>query len=551
MTGQPLPDFLADLAFTIQGKPYQMFPIPKQEGWFILGFKDDGYYNHGLTFNPEAERAEIKSSCDLKIYWGGETRTHTQWDDCEPDWEEADPFEEWIRKQVKKDIDRQLGWHLERVFRTVPRVYTNPELYAKMCEDFADLPNFEFTHWRNKGIKYSVLGAIHRTRTTNHISDEDLIIFEQFADALQDNEMFEHDRQQFRDIMTKLMPFQPDSVDRKQREEIKNLYTGMETCTIPPEYMQYKARVLKSMTAEERKLHHPYILKLCQSAVMCHTMAAGVFDFPEEAAPYIEKGLGFEQESVSLLMMAETFYLTHNDEAKLVEVRERIQAMDINVPDSNDIQSLIDRYTHLCNDYQYYRPKTEANKTSIELLNLEAQLNDYWFGILPDKKTLSRPVIEKELIFQQRFLSSGSANVFGWMRNNERFQLVVDFMKTLCDNPELCVLRHKSNPHGFEALINNGLSCFLDSKNKAHIKQGLKLVDALDSLITDWTSEDPYYAFACITARANLPDRTIEYAKRYEQLGGSVTQMYSDDDFENVQNHPTFKAMMKAAFDRL
>ena len=101
MTAQPLPDFIADLTFTLDGQTYQLFPIPKKEGWFIFGLEDDGWYDYGVTVNFESERVEVKSSSDMTIYCDGESKTHTQWDDCDPGWDEAGPFEAWLRERVK------------------------------------------------------------------------------------------------------------------------------------------------------------------------------------------------------------------------------------------------------------------------------------------------------------------------------------------------------------------------------------------------------------------------------------------------------------------
>ena len=60
MTPQPLPEFLADLAFTLDGQTYQLFPIPNKDNWFIFGLEDDGWYDYGVMVNLESERAEVK-----------------------------------------------------------------------------------------------------------------------------------------------------------------------------------------------------------------------------------------------------------------------------------------------------------------------------------------------------------------------------------------------------------------------------------------------------------------------------------------------------------
>lgn len=216
-----------------------------------------------------------------------------------------------------------------------------------------------------------------------------------------------------------------------------------------------------------------------------------------------------------------------------------------------NIQQMINRYTRLCNDYQYFKPATNTKQTAPELLKLEAKLNAYWFGRLPDRTCLSRSVLENQLIEQQRFLSSGSASIVGWKRNNRKYQEVVDYMMPLLKQKELCVLRHKSNAWGFEAFLNNGLSCFLDSQNKQHIAQAMKLLNMLEGCIPKWHTRMIAYTFACITARAGEIDRCFGYIDDAIANGDSIHSMMKDSDFANVQNHPTFKAMMNAAFDRL
>ena len=47
------------------------------------------------------QEAEVKNNSDMTIYWM-ENKTHTQWDDCDPGWDETGPFEAWLREHVKK-----------------------------------------------------------------------------------------------------------------------------------------------------------------------------------------------------------------------------------------------------------------------------------------------------------------------------------------------------------------------------------------------------------------------------------------------------------------
>ena len=212
-----------------------------------------------------------------------------------------------------------------------------------------------------------------------------------------------------------------------------------------------------------------------------------------------------------------------------------------------NIQQSIDRYTQLCNDYQYFNPSTNTRQTAPELLRLEAKLNAHWLEMLTQATSLSRSAMEERLIEQHRFLSTGSASVCGWMRNQKRYQEVVDYMMPLYNQKELCLLRHKSNPRGFEAFINNGLSCFLDSQKEEHIQKAMQLLNILDSCITKWQSKLVPYTFACITARAGATDRCFKYIELALSQGDTIHSMAHDSDFANVHNHPRFLALLEVA----
>ena len=50
------------------------------------------------TLNPESWGEEQPDMTILMM----EKARHTQWDDCDPGWDEAGPFEAWLRERVKK-----------------------------------------------------------------------------------------------------------------------------------------------------------------------------------------------------------------------------------------------------------------------------------------------------------------------------------------------------------------------------------------------------------------------------------------------------------------
>jgi hypothetical protein len=494
--------------------------------------------------NLDAKTAEVKNSHSLTRYIDGSTITHTQWDDEQPDWYDAGPFEEWLRAKVKKDIEGHLSWYIERLLEKHP-VGPNPDVYEILCEDFAKLPNFDFTHYRNNSLKFSLLAAIHRSRSGTAL-DSDHALFEAFVNELSEGDLFERDAHHFLSLVINLIENPPAVVLEYHQAKLRKQYALDEGDAVSIEYLQYIVNNLKMLSPNERALHHPHLLKLCTTAALCHTMAAGLFDWPEEAEQYLEKGLSFKPDNISLLLIAETFYQTHHNPAVLSDVKARIKAMGVQETSEDDIQGLIDRYTQLCNDYRYFEPETDTKKTVPELLEIEARLNAYWLKLLPDEKNMARANVQQDLIDQKRFLSAGSASVVGWMRNQKRYQEVVDYMMPLCTQLELCSLRHQANTWGFEAFLGNGLSCFLDSQDEAHIPLGIQIIDALETIIPEWHTDNSLYAFGCLAARANQVDRALEYIKALILIdSSSVIHMQYDSDFQNVHEHPVFVALLE------
>ena len=547
MSKQPLPDFLKDLTFTLDGEAYRLFPVPKRDNWFVLGLKDYGYYANSLFVNFDEEMAEIKDSHSIRKYRAGQTKLHTHWDDREPQWDQAEPFEAWIRENVLKDIHRQLSWHMERTFSKSPDS-SNIEVYERLCKDFAQLPNFEFPDHPNGSLRFSLLAAIHRSRCSGSVTETDRAIFVQFIDEIKTGDLFEREEHHFLSLTLNLLPTVPDIIMDYYEEILSGMYDASECKNNEVlQFTSYWVENLKNKGTKERNLHHKHLLPICTTTTLCHAMAAGLFEWPDEAELYFDKGLSLKPDNISLLVIAETFYLNHSRSDMLEKIRLRIKAMDVKAPSTKNIQSMIDRYTQLCNDYQYFDPSTDSRKTARELLKLEAKLNTYWFNLLPNPKSLSRQIVEEQLIEQKRFLSAGSASICGWMRNQQRYQEVVDYMMPLCNQLELCTLRHKTYATGFETFVNNGLSCFLDSQNATHIKQAIQIVNALETIIPEWVTGLILYTFVCITARANQLDRCIEYVVLALEKGESIQSMAQDVDCQNVWQHPRFLELVDSS----
>ena len=63
-------------------------------------------------------------------------------------------------------------------------------------------------------------------------------------------------------------------------------------------------------------------------------------------------------------MIAETFYLNNPKDNMLENVRAKIKALDLKQSSEMNIQQKINRYTRLCNDYQYFKPSTNTKDSA-------------------------------------------------------------------------------------------------------------------------------------------------------------------------------------------
>jgi len=545
--GQPLPDFLSDLAFSLDGHPLQSFPMAEDPDVFHLRIANDTHLNTGLFVRFKGKSAEVKCSQAITRYKRGKEWFYGAWDPNYPTPRDAEPFEEWVRHELIKDIDRMLAWHIERNTRKHP-IAENKEYYASFCEDFAALPEFQMTHHNERSFLYKMLGAVHRSLQSGTTTRADEDIFEHYFEAREKNTFSytEDLAESCFQIALCVLPSIPTTLQMGIEKQVakKFAYYAALPEDLLPQNLWILAKPIARFPKAYREAAHPYLLQLCKSGPLCQVLVAAFKAFPEEAELYIQQGLSLKPESISLLIAAETFYLQTDKTALLTNIRSRISAMGVPAVDSTNVQDWIDRYTSLANDFLYFKPKTEAEKTGPELLDLEAKLNQHWAKIIPQSSPLSRAAIEQELIQQSRFLSAGSASVVGWLRNQGRYQEVVDYMMPLQSQEILCILRHKSNPRGFEGFLSNGLSCFLDSQEDEHIEQAIQLVGVIESVISPWKHGNILYTLGCIAARAGQTQRALEYVRQAIEKGESIEAMAKDTDFESIWAHPEFKELL-------
>ena len=548
--GQPLPAFLSDLTFSIDGHELQAFPSPDDPELLHLHVAGKRYSRVGLFVRLEAKTAEVKCSQALTKYKDGEERCYLAFDPDYPTPTEAGPFEDWVRYELIKDIDRMLAWHIEG---NTPEHFAtdNRDHYLALCRDFAALPNFGMTHFGERSFLYDMLGAVYRIATTGTVTEADGTVFERFYRARDENELryTEQLAEIGINIAQSVLPNMPEELQVGIAKRVAELFAPHEAQTEPlsTSTLWYLVKPIVDSPRLFRALAQPYLLKLCKTAELAHVLSAAFESFPDEAEVYIKHGLSLRPESISLLIAAETFYLQTANKDILAQIRSRISALGITPSDSTDVQKWIDRYTHLTNDFQYFDPETDPVKTVPELLEIEAKLNQHWFRLLQQTTPLARSALEEELISQNRFLSAGSSSVVGWLRNQHRYQEVVDYMMPLQAQGDLCVLRHKTYHLGFENFLSNGLSCFLDSQDEEHILQAVQLVDALEPILIPWKSGDIFYALGCIAARAGQTQRALTYARQAIEKGQSIKWMAQDTDFRSIWEHPDFIELTQAS----
>ena len=559
MTNQPLPEFLSDLFFTIGDKSLQLFPSrhPRQKEGFQIEISDQ-FYDSGLIVNLTEEWALLKDSHSTTQYMNGRTTCWTQWDDRTPDSHPAVEYKQWVHDTVKEDINRMISWHISDLMHNYP-IQSNLERYHKLCEDCSNLPDFQMNHHHESSICFRLLGAVHRERIQAPIEGDESI-FHQFIEDLQnpDKKNIKDSYMQALQIVLHVLPTLSGELFSYVEKEIDTQYVGGLDPTLSEDTMNHfalhQAKYIAGLSPMERQLHHSRMLPLLQKASLHHIVASQLQTLPDEAEPYILKGLDIDPTNLSLLVFAEAFFLQRDNPEKLESVQTQMKKMKIPTGESANVQDWIDRYTMLCNDYQYFNPTTNTDETAPELIELEAKLNAYWMTMLSETTSLSRPNLENELCSQNRFLSSGSASYVGWMRNQQRYQEVVDFMMPLVDQGhdqdelcqgELCRLRHTTNGWGFEAFIGNGLSCFLDSQVEAHIPQALQIIDEMERHISTWSTRSSLYAFACVAARGNQLDRALKYVKQAMDCNVKIANFANDSDMVNLHDHPEFIALME------
>jgi len=495
-----------------------------------------------LDLDLEEKSGQHKGGQAEEVYFGGCYRVYTPYDDETPSGTEV-PFESWVQSKVCSIITNVCHGELQDQLKNLTA--ENEETLGQLLEltealrRLADIaPSYS-----ELSDAIRLFDSAARSHLIGQMDTEAESIWIEFInrDSWKRSTIFDsRDEWLVFKMASLLLPAKlPSSLKQAaQSALIEHLKPAPE---LTSQSLLYLCRDLVGMGAAFRALVHEHLMPQLGRSELHHTLAVTFAAYPAEARRYIEEGLNLETENVSLMVHAESFYLQQNELAKVQELRSRLDELKMPKADSTvNVQHWIDRYTQLVNDYQYYNPRSNTNETGPELMKLEARLNAHWMAQLPPSDSLARTAVERELCKQSRFLSAGSAGYVGWLRNEQRYQEVVDMMMPMSNQLELCRLRHKTCNMRFEYFIGNGISSFLDSQEPRHIEQALELIDAMETVIPEWTNHHSLYALACVAARAGRCGRALDYIRDCIAKGGSFWDMVRDTDFQNLWEHPEF-----------
>ena len=421
MNGRPLPKFLHDLEFTLDGKTLQMFSEPTQPGFQYFALESQSHSSTGLFVDFERGVGEARCSQALTRYVGGYETTYTAWDegDCPEDYP-AGSFEEWVRAHLKKDIERLLSWHLEGIMRQYP-VKAHVDVYQRLCADYAGVPAQVYRQYSERRPLFEMLSTVHEVGQRGVVSAEHEDVFAAFLKS-QSSATHGYTRQLNEygySIALTLLPVMPKVLKADFLSQVDAQFASSESAPegITPEDMMRLARRHAESAECIRVVAEPRLMALCTDPNRAHIVFSNLQSLPAEARWFLEHGLSLKPENISLLIAAESFFIEHSEPTRLKAIQERIQALGVAPSSSDNVQDWIDRYTYLSNDFRCFQPRTDSEQTGPELVELEARLNRYWLSRLPGGKAPTCPSIEHELMSQKRFLSAGSAGYVGWLRS--------------------------------------------------------------------------------------------------------------------------------------
>ena len=587
-----LPAYLSDLTLTLGGTPLGVHRVPGGEApsskrdWVQFGFGTPRYWGHGLVVDLSAGIGEVRTSCTLDRYSGGEVTHHSQWDDAEsgPSTTDAPPFAVWVRRTLLEQILEAYAERLDALSRQRPTGAHRAATLA-FCQDcaaLAALPDLPETGIAAGLLLLGAVPVVVGSGPQAGLPPETVARFETARAARWLPDAEAKTLAQSLQLASAFVPDLGEGLLQRLRAEVHAVFDAAipdPEAPIPAPGFARFVQTVADKPAPWRAVAVPLLVELCRTSALALVAAEAFAEYPEQAERFVRKGLSLDAQGTAFLLHAAAFLEEAGDAAALAGVRARLAGLETSVSEAAHARWTA-RHAALWEDYRWFRPQSDTAQTGPELVALDARIHAHGRSLLPPAGSPQRAAAEAELCDLGRFPSKGLARYVGWLREEERFSDAVDLIASLAEDLDGCVLRHRSSAWDFEEVVWRGLSCFLDSQDPAHITQGQAIVAALGSRITGWYNGDVLYTFACLAARADQPEQALHFLRwklvldahdgppdtldlswlqvcegrdaRVVALGGSAVEqrmwgIRSDEDFRTLWDHPGLAALEAAA----
>jgi hypothetical protein len=137
--------------------------------------------------------------------------------------------------------------------------------------------------------------------------------------------------------------------------------------------------------------------------------------------------------------------------------------------------------------------------------------------------------------------------MLGWLRNAgleaqhaedpksalRYFDLALELLTEQVQDMDMLSLRHRSQTHAFENMINCGIGSLLDSGQDEHIVRAVALLEQIESRI-EWQTGRTEYQVACVYARAGLVEPALKSVELCKRNGGYMGRMKADQDLKLI-----------------
>ena len=255
--------------------------------------------------HTDGDFAEVKCSQALTRWSNGRTKTYTPYDDEEPTAWDAAEFETWVRRELLKDIDRMRSWYFEAYWQT-HSINRDIDAYRKLCDEFAELPDFEMSHYDNRSFIFRMLAAVSRTLGSSEVSASDVLIFKDFEQkkSTLDSPYTKDLAQKASVVALTLLPELPSAVLEGVENRLSEICPpiGPDSEAITSAQFSRVIQMLANEPQAVRSAAHSRLLPLVKTDVLAHIAVAGLNEFPDEARLYADHGLGLEDVGISFLL---------------------------------------------------------------------------------------------------------------------------------------------------------------------------------------------------------------------------------------------------------